>query len=500
MHQQIAFPTGSPERQQNAEPAQEPSAARGTDMGRNVQRVILDRFSPASVLVDARGNILHFQGNTGKYLGPGTGPPNQSILDMAREGLRLDLSSALRSAVSSGQEVIRREVGVKTNGGTQLIDLRVVPLKTPRELAGHYLVVFEDVVRQVQAQKPERSSPAQGEAESQPRIAELEEELKETRESHQATIEELESSNEELKSTNEELQSSNEELQSTNEELESSKEELQSLNEELQTVNAELQSKVDELSAAYDDMNNLLHSTQVATIFVDNDLRIKRYTDQATTIVNLIQSDLGRPLQHVSANLQEDIIPDLREVLSKLSPVEKEVKTTEGFWYKMTIMPYRTMDNRIDGAVLTFANIDEQKKTQERLRSLNQELQQAWLLVRSVFDMNQEPLAVLDQDGKLVIANTAFDSLMSLSGFEVEGRDVFSLEHGVLQRTDLKRRLRESLQEGRDFSSTTFEVDAGEGSPAYAVHGRVIRHGADLPYRILLHFKKESAAGQSDGK
>jgi two-component system CheB/CheR fusion protein len=260
-------------------------------------------------------------------------------------------------------------------------------------------------------------------------------------------------------------------------------------------VNAELQSKVDELSAAYDDMNNLLHSTQVATIFVDNDLRIKRYTDKATRIVNLIQSDLGRPLQHVSANLQEDIIPDLMEVLDKLTSVEKEVRTTKGEWYKATFMPYRTMDNRIDGAVLTFSNIDEQKKTQERLRSLNQELQQAWLLVRSVFDMNPEPLAVLDQDGKLVIANTAFYELMNLSGRETEGMDVFSLEHGVLQRTDLGQRLREALEKGRDFRSTTFELDSGQGRKRYSVEGRIIRHGPELPYRILLHCSEESENG-----
>jgi two-component system CheB/CheR fusion protein len=494
LQQQLKFPTGGMTVEQEAKPSEQAKPARKADIGRSIQKIVLERFSPASVLVDPQGNILHFQGDTSKYLKQATGPPSQRVLDMAREGLRIELSKALRNAASSGEEEIRRGIRVKTDKERQTVNLRVLPLKIPRDVAGNYLVVFEEAEEVVRAGAP--SSPPSGEAsdEQEVRIAELEQELQNTWETHQATVEELESSNEELKSTNEELQSSNEELQSTNEELESSKEELQSLNEELQTVNSELQSKVEELSAAYDDMNNLLQSTQIATIFVDNDLKIKRFTDKATALINLIESDIGRPIHHVSTNLQEDIIPDLKAVLDKLNSVEKELVTTQGEWYIMRIMPYRTMDNRIDGAVLTFSNIDEQKKTQERLQRLNQEMEQAWLLVRSVFDMNQEPLGVLDREGRLVIANTAFYNLMNVSQSEVEGKDVFSLEQGILEHTDLKNRLLEALEKGHDFQSTPFRLDGPQGGQSYSIGGTIIRHSREVPYRILLHIQQESPA------
>jgi two-component system CheB/CheR fusion protein len=241
-------------------------------------------------------------------------------------------------------------------------------------------------------------------------------------------------------------------------------------------------------------MNNLLQSTQISTIFVDNDLNIRRYTEEATKIVNLIQSDLGRPLHHVSTNLQENLIPDIREVLNKLASIEKEIVTNEDEWFKMNILPYRTMDNRIDGAILTFSNIDEQKKTQERLRNLNQELQQAWLLVRRVFDMNRDPLAVLNHEGHLVIANTTFYNLMNVTENDVEGKDVFTLKQGILEQTDLKKRLKEALNEGRDFESTTFHLDGPNGKQAYSVDGEIIRHESDMSVQILLRIREATLA------
>jgi len=360
MRRQVSFPSGTPALVPPGTTVNLPPATRPkVDIGQMAQQIILEHFAPTAVLIDSTGLLLYVQGPTGKYLEAPTGVPTHNILDMAREGLRIELSSAIRMAKSSGQPEIRRKIGIRHNDAIRLINLHVYPMLAPRELAGRFLVAFEDL----------GASPGQedqlGDELASSRLETLEKELQNTRESHQTTIEELESSNEELKSTNEELQSANEELQSTNEEMESSKEELQSLNEEMHTVNAELQSKVDELSAAHDDMNNLLNTIELATIFVDNEMCIRRFTPQATNIINLIQTDIGRPIKHVVSNLHyEEMTVDLELVLKTLTPKEVDVQSKDDRWYRMRIIPYRTTNNLIDGAVLTFSSFDARSRTQ----------------------------------------------------------------------------------------------------------------------------------------
>ncbi len=234
------------------------------------------------------------------------------------------------------------------------------------------------------------------------RIAALKQELRAKEEYLQTANEELETSNEELKSSNEEMQSVNEELQSTNEELETSKEELQSVNEELATVNAELQTKVADLSRANNDMNNLLAGTGIGTVFVDHQLRILRFTPAATRIINLILSDVGRPVGHIVSNLvgYDRLVADVQAVLDTLVPKEVEVQTTEGKWYTMRILPYRTLDNVIEGAVITFVDITEMKQTQEALRKANELLRLA-VVVRDAHDA----ITVQDLDGRILAWN-----------------------------------------------------------------------------------------------
>jgi two-component system CheB/CheR fusion protein len=274
-------------------------------------------------------------------------------------------------------------------------------------------VVFEDIDNGLQSDGSDQGSMC-GLQKEATKLAELERELQITRESHQTTIEELESSNEELKSTNEEIQSSNEELQSTNEELESSKEELQSLNEELQTVNAELQSKVEELSAARDDMRNLLNSTAIATIFVDNAMRVRRFTTEAEKIVNLIHSDVGRPLRHVVSNLTYgDMIDDLSQVLKTLVPKSAEVRTIDGKWFNMRIVPYRTMDNRIDGAVLTFIDIAMQK--------------QDLFKMSKVFSDGTDPIIIEDLSGNITEMNDEAVRLYGWPRQELIGKPILTI-------------------------------------------------------------------------
>lgn len=489
LRQIVDFPSGllSTEPVQVAAP--DGPGAGPADIARIAQKAILNQFAPTAILIHPKGEILHVQGRTGRYLETPGGAPTHNILNLAREGLRIELSSAIRQAVSSNKPVTRRKIAIKTNGDVQVIDLHVSPQRSPKELSGYLLVVFENIDSPLHGDTPPDESDTPAESSH---IAELEQKLLKTRGRHQVTVEELESSNEELKSTNEELQSANEELQSANEELESSREELQSLNEELQTVNAELQSKVEELSAAQDDMHNLLNGTKIATIFVDNDLRVRRFTRKATTIINLIQTDIGRPLQHVVTNLANDrMITDLTEVLQDLTPKACEVQTRHGDWYNMRIIPYRTMDNRIDGAVLTFASIDDQKKAQARLDTSRREMKQALELVRHAFDMNPDPVAVLDNQGRIVIANTKLSKLFSLNQNEVKGSDFVSLQSSIFKPIALKSELKAAVKEGKDFTTRAVEMTSPEGSQRFAIYGRIIKGSDDYPYRILLQFLKE---------
>ncbi len=484
----VDFPTGIPRELPYSQETTKSEKPVPDNIVTQTHKAIVDRFAPPAVLVDNSGNILHIAGRTGRYLEAPSGPPSHNILDMAREGLRIELSSALRRARNKKEHVLLKKVKVRGNGSKELINLHVFALDKPRELSGNFLVAFEELKETETAEDHDgngKASPSWYES----RITELEQELMYTRESQQSTIEELESSNEELKATNEELQSTNEEFQSTNEEMESSREELQSLNEELQTVNAELQSKVDEISAAQDDINNLLNSTEIAIVFVDEALRIKRFSKEATKIINLIGSDVGRPLEDQNTKLQyKHMIRDIQTVLNKLSSVEKEVQCAEGIWYMMSIKPYRTMDNRVQGVVLTFENVDAQKKYQKNLQKLNNESKAAWLLVREVFDMNTSPMAVLDERGGMVIANTSFSRLMNIDQKKIEGLDFLNQTPEILQDTELRAQLQAALDKGEDFETREFVLTRDDEQKKFQVLGRIIRLEQNQPYRILLNF------------
>jgi two-component system CheB/CheR fusion protein len=346
------------------------------------EQALLQEIFQAGALVNAQGDILYLHGRTGKYLEPtpGESGPN-NILKMAREGLRRDLTTALHKAAQTRETVLRPGVRVKTNGDFTTVNLIVRPVAVAPPASPEpplYLVILEPAQEPMigdklslpngQAGKPSSEEPASEDADT--RIAALKQELRAKEEYLQTTNEELETSNEELKSANEEMQSINEELQSTNEELETSKEELQSVNEELSTVNAELQTKVADLSRSNNDMNNLLAGTGIATVFVDHHQRILRFTPAATKIINLIQSDIGRPVSHIVSNLTGygNLTEDTQAVLDTLVPKEADVQTAEGRWYSMRIQPYRTMENVIEGAVLTFVDVTAARKLHETLR------------------------------------------------------------------------------------------------------------------------------------
>ena len=415
-------------------------------IGDLTEKLLLENYAPACVIVDEKGDIFYFHGRTGAYLEPASGKARLNVLEMAREGLRLEMRTALRTAVRRKKDVLFNGLHVKANGSFQTVDLEVKYITKPEHLRGLAMVVFHEVLQ------AKRGKPARGKSlppeKSNRHIAELELELKSTKEHLQSTIEELETSNDELNSTNEELQSSNEELQSTNEEIETSKEELQSVNEELMTVNAELQNKIDELMQANSDMINLLTGTQIATLFLSNDLLIRRFTPTATDIINLIQTDMGRPISDIASKLEyRELAQDAKDVLKTLVSREKEVRGNNGRWYLLRIMPYRTIANVIDGVVITFIDITEQKKTQETLRD-------ALDFSEGIVETMREPLVVLNADLRVIRTNEAFYKTFRVAPADTEKKLIYELGSRQWDIPALRELLEKVLPENtqvRDF-------------------------------------------------
>jgi two-component system, chemotaxis family, CheB/CheR fusion protein len=398
------------------------TAAGGPPLREMTEQALLTHFAPISALVNENGDILYLHGRTGLYLEPAPGETGISnILKMAREGLRRDLSVALRQAVKTQAMKSCLGVSVKTNGHYTSVNLHVFPLPGVPATNGsrQYLITLEEAkgskspVPSAQDtaetdidethMKGEKSA-ANQHSDSARRISSLQAELLAKDEYLQSTREELETSNEELKSSNEEMQSVNEELQSTNEELETSKEEMQSINEELGTVNSELQTKLLDLSRANNDMNNLLAGTGIGTVFVDRKLRLLRFTPAATHLINLIPSDVGRPLDHIVSNFldYDRLAVDLQKVLDTLATIQINLETKDHRWYSMSILPYRTLDNVIEGAVISFVEITEAIRTREALRKTNELLRLA-VVVRDSHDA----ITVQDLEGHTLAWNPA---------------------------------------------------------------------------------------------
>ena len=334
---------------------------------RLLKAILAQSKLPVCAVVDDKGELIYTHGRTGHFLEPAEGEATNNILQMARPGLKEGLTNAIRKMSTERAEIVIENLQVKTNGDFQDINLIVRPLpEIQRGFRGLMLIVFDEVPEQ-QDQKVVENETEIKSAKSR-ELKRLEDELRYTKENLQTTIEELETSNEELKSTNEELQSANEELQSTNEELETSKEELQSLNEETSTVNSELQGRIDELVSANDDIKNLLDATDIATIFLDINLNIRRFTPHVAGFFHLTPADIGRSLEHFASTLKNvDIQEHTRQVLRTLEKYESVIENSEGQKYRMRIRPFRTVNNVIEGVVITFENVTEFQKMVDAL-------------------------------------------------------------------------------------------------------------------------------------
>jgi two-component system CheB/CheR fusion protein len=405
---------------------------------------ILAKLAPAAALVNHQGDILYLYGQIGRFLEI---PPGEiasaNILKMARDGLRPSIAAALRKTITTGEQVQYARIQMKIDRIDWVLNLTVVPITSELLVkldSPLYLILIEEIKGGINVST---AVGTQEESDVHGAMARIREELQTRDDQLQSMTEELESSSEELKSSNEEMQSVNEELQSTNEELETSKEELQSVNEELSTVNMELNAKVADLTKANNDMNNLLAGTGVGTVFVDHQLRVMRFTPAVSSVINLIASDIGRPIAHIASNFlhYDTLIPDVQSVLDTLIPKDQELMAKNGHWYSMHIQPYRTLENVIEGAVISFMHITEKVKMQEKLRGADEQLRRLAAVVRN----SSDAIIVQDPRGQILAWNPGATRLYGWTESE-------ALQMNLGDRLSDKRMLNSELTHLADLS------------------------------------------------
>ena len=482
--QRFAWTGDRPER----EPGEVPATINKTNFAELTKRVLLQSYAPPSVITDEKGNIVYVHGDTGKYLQPAPGLISTNVIDMAREGLQLDLRTAIMTAALQKKPVVAKDLPVRTNGGIHGVDLAVRPLADTEATGELLLISFQDAGQHPQEKSTRAKRPAAKGATK--RFEDMEQELAFTKENLQATIEEMQAANEELKSTNEELQSTNEELQSTNEELETSKEEMQSVNEEIVTVNSELQAKIEQLTDIQNDMKNLLENVNLGTIFLDDRLAIKRFTREATKVYRLAPSDMGRPLADIRSTIpDEDLVADAQGVLDTLIPLEKPVRTTGNEWYNVRIMPYRTYENVIDGVVLTFSDITVLKTVETEARVSRDYAQ-------SIVDTVREPLLVLNGRFEVVSASRAFYQKFQVTPEETQGHVLYELGNNQWDIPRLHELLENVLPKKTSFEN--FEVGHNFpviGQKKMLLNARRIPGEAGSTQMILLAIEDITAPG-----
>jgi two-component system CheB/CheR fusion protein len=449
---------------------------RHSDLQKKAEEIMLSQFCPPAVIVNTRMDALHFLGKTGPFLEPARGTASLNLMKMVRDELLVDLRTAIAQAVKTNLPVRKEGLRIKFNGHSQDVTLEVVPFKN--SLPERFLLVlFRDAAPSIADEMGtgrKQSSPGVRQQKAERETKRLRQELGQTKESLQTIIEEQEATNEELKSANEEIQSSNEELQSTNEELETAKEELQSTNEELTTLNEELQNRNIELSQVNNDLNNLIGSFNMPIVMLSNDLTIRRFTPLAQKLFNLIPSDVGRRISDINPNIE---LPDLRElvaeVIDSLNVKEIEVRDREGHWYSLRIRPYRTAENRIDGAIIVLVDIGEVRQ------GLEETLQ-----------MVPDPMLLLNGELRVSKANEAFYQKFKTTSEATEEKSIFKLGNGQWNLPALRSLLESILPANQHVENFHVEQDfANLGRRKFLLNARRLYHHSKGTHYVLVHIR-----------
>jgi two-component system CheB/CheR fusion protein len=458
------------------------AAVPAIDLSRQVSKLLLAQYAPPGVIVNERWEVLEFRGRTGPYLEPPPGVPQLSLVKMVRQDLLSELRVALGRAKETVTTVRREGVRVDVDGATRICNIVVVPITgVPEPKERLFAVLFEPVTLGPPVAERKTGRPGARHRRTEARGDALEQELKATKEYLQVLIDEHQQASDALASTNEELVSSNEELQSMNEELETAKEELQSTNEELTTLNDELQHRNLELNHLNNDIVNLLNGVEIALVIVDAHLRIRRFTPQARSTMNLLPADVGRPISDITPNLSVTHLDQLiTEVIETVTPKELEVQDREGRWYRMQVRPYKTVDNRIDGAFLSLVDVDSLKRAQK-------DAEWGREYSAGIVEAVHVPLVVLDHALAVQSANEAFYEAFQVSPTHTEARSLFTLAGVQWDAPDLRARLGAMLAEDKRFQNVKAEVEVRRlGKRTMSVSARPVRSSAGKAPLIVV--------------
>lgn len=453
------------------------------DVQAEADRIVLNNHAPAGVVVNSRMEVVQFRGRTTPYLEQSHGKPSLNVLKLARNGLAMELRMLLSAAAKKGNPVRKNGVVFDSDGHKRVLNLSVSPLGEKSSPGNRfYLVLFEDVTPEWQSALATTSrGRKKGDAKSPDDFRKLKEELTGARDALRAAVESEDSLKEEFQSANEEILSANEELQSTNEELETSKEELQSSNEELNTVNAELRHKNSELHELTNDISNLLNSTRIPIVMLDRHLHIRRLTPSANRLLKAVPSDIGRPIGDLKLNIE---LPSLESaiagVLESLHPWEQDVRDLQGHWHSLSILPYQTQDNKIDGVVLALQDIDAIKSASEQLRKSAE-------FFRGIIDTVREPLLVLDAEFRVIELNQSFQSTFKVSPLQTIGQPLFRLDNGQWNIPVLRGLLADVLERRQSISDFEVEHDFESlGRRHLLLNARTLVQQQDAQPMILL--------------